>query len=59
MPADDLETATAELTSAMARFVRALDAVGDSDAAKRLSPDLVASVERLAARLDGMQGFAG
>ncbi len=59
MPAehDELETATSELTHSMSRFIRALDAVGDSEAAKRLSPDFLNGVERLSARLDGIQEF--
>ncbi len=56
---DELDAAVNELTHSMTRFVRALDAVGDSDAANRLSPDFVGAVERLSARLDGMQGLSG
>jgi hypothetical protein len=54
---DELDAAIAEVTHAMARFVRALDAVGESEAASHLSPDFVSSVEAFTARLDGIEGF--
>jgi hypothetical protein len=56
---DELEAATEELTRSMARFLRALDAVGDSEAAGRLSPDLLSNLERFTARLDGIEGTGG
>jgi hypothetical protein len=43
----------------MSTFLRALDAVGDSEAASHLSPDLLTNLERLSARLDGIEGLGG
>jgi hypothetical protein len=59
MPTDheELDAAIAELTHSMTRFVRALDAVGDSEAKGRFPADFVSSVERFTARLDGIEGF--
>ena len=54
---DELDAAIAELTHSMTRFVRALDAVGESEAVSHFSPDFVSEVERLTARLDGIEGF--
>ena len=54
---DQLEAATEELTHSMTRFLRALDAVGDSEAASRLSPDFVSNLERFTTRLEGLEGL--
>jgi epsilon-lactone hydrolase len=56
---DELQAAVAELTHSMSRFVRALDAVGDSEAASHLSPDFVSNLGRLTARLDAIEGIGG
>ena len=54
---DELQAATEELTHSMTRFLRALDAVGDSEAASHLSPGFVSNLERLSTRLDGLEGL--
>ena len=39
--------------------VRAIDAVGDSDAASDISPELLEQLERLTSRLNAAQTFKG
>jgi hypothetical protein len=56
---DDVKAAAQELTHTMARFVRAVDAVGDDgEAAKHIPEDLPAAIEELAGRLSAAQGFS-
>jgi hypothetical protein len=54
---DEMQAASSELTHAMSRFVRALDAVGDEDAGKYISENLPELVDELAARLDATLGL--
>jgi hypothetical protein len=55
---DEIQAASSELTSAMARFVRALDALGDEDPGEYISENLPDAVDELAARLDAALGFS-
>jgi hypothetical protein len=55
---DEIQEASSELTHAMARFVRALDALGDEDLGKYISENLPDRVDELAARLDAALGFS-
>jgi hypothetical protein len=57
---DEVEAAASDLTHAMARFVRAIDAVGDdSEAATHISEKVPEALEELAARMSAAQGFGG
>ena len=56
---EEIKAAAEELTSAMARLVRAIDAVGDDDAAGDISPELLDQLERLTSRPDAAQTFKG
>jgi hypothetical protein len=56
---EDIEAAASELTHAMARLVRAFDAVGDDrEAAGSVSEGLVEAIEGLAGRLSAAKGFS-
>jgi hypothetical protein len=55
---DEVKAAAEELVHAMARFVRAIDAVGDDGEAARHIPDRVPmAIEELSERLNAGQGF--
>jgi hypothetical protein len=56
---EEIKAAAEELTSAMARLVRAIDVVGDDDAAGDISPELLDQLERLTSRLNAAQTFKG
>jgi hypothetical protein len=56
---EEIEAAASELTHAMARLVRAFDAVGDDrEAAGSVSEGLVEAIEGLAGRLSAAKGFS-
>ena len=55
---DEVEAAASELTHAMTRFVRAVDAVGDDGEAGRHLPEkLSESLDALATRVGAALGF--
>jgi hypothetical protein len=55
---DEVHAAATELVHAMARLVRAIDAVGDDGAAAAaVSEDVPTQLEALAARLSAAGGF--
>ena len=57
---EEIEAAALGLTHAMARLVRAFDAVGDDrEAAGSVSEGLVEAIEGLAGRLSAAKGFSG
>jgi hypothetical protein len=57
---DEVTTAVSELTHAMSRLVRAIDASGgDGEAAGAIPEKLPEELERLAARLNAARGFSG
>jgi hypothetical protein len=51
--------AAAELTHAMSGLIKAIDAVGDGEAAKHIPDGLPAELERLVARISADSGLAG
>jgi outer membrane murein-binding lipoprotein Lpp len=56
--AEEIQAAVSELAHAMARLVRALDALGDDgEAAGNVSEEMVRAIEGLAARLGAAGGF--
>jgi hypothetical protein len=56
---DEVKAAAEELVHTMARFVRAIDAVGDDGEAAKHIPDRVPkAVEDLSDRLNAGQGFS-
>lgn len=56
---DEIKAAAAELTHAMSRLLRAIDAAGDEAAAAQSVPEqLPEELERLAARLNASGGFS-
>jgi hypothetical protein len=56
----EIEGAVSELTRAMSRLLRAIDAAGDDGEAARHVPErMVEELERLAARLSAAQGIGG
>jgi hypothetical protein len=57
---DEVTAAASELTHAMSRLVRAIDAGGnDGDSAGAIPEKLPEELERLAARLNAARGFSG
>jgi hypothetical protein len=54
---DEIQAASSDLTHAMARFVRALDAVGDENLGEHIPDQLPEMVDELAARLDAALGL--
>ncbi len=56
---DEVGAAASELTHAMARLVRAMDAVADEgEAARHLSQGLARALEELATRVSAAMGFS-
>lgn len=56
---EEIKAAAAELTHAMSRLLRAMDAAGDEGAAAQSVPEqLPEELERLAARLNAAGGFS-
>jgi hypothetical protein len=57
---DEIESAATELAHAMARLVRAIDAVGDDrEAIEHISAEMPEALEQLATRIGAAQGFNG
>jgi hypothetical protein len=56
---NEIQAAATELAHAMARLVRAIDAVGDDgEAAKYVSEEMPDALEELASRISAAEGFA-
>jgi hypothetical protein len=57
---DEVEAAATELAHALARLVRAIDAVGDDrEAIGRISAEMPDALEQLASPIGAAQGFNG
>ncbi len=57
-PTEEIEAAASALTQAMARLVRAMDAVeDDGEAAQHISEKVPEALEELAARVSAAKGY--